>query len=318
MTIVPLLLLHGFPGSVVEFFKSIPLLTSVSKDRDFAVEVIVPSLPGFGFSESAIRPGLGATEMGVVLRNLMHRLGFEKFYVHGGDYGAYVGFSIANLYPKETLGYHTNLALSMNIKSAALWVLGSISPSWVMSPVVVDRAYPILEYLIWVMQESGYFHVQASKPDTIGVAVSDSPAGLLAYVLQLFSSGSRRKYLQRTDGGLDDLYSRDELLDNLMMYWVPNSFATSCRIYAETVNVRMFKLGILSEPTPVPTWTIHAKDEIFYQSPIMLKVKYPNLLHSTVLPSGGHFLALEDPEIFSEDVLKALATFRAWHNKQNP
>lgn len=313
--VVPLLLLHGFPGSVVEFYKTIPLLTSLSKDRDFAVEVIAPSLPGFGFSDAAIRPGLGASEMGVVLRNLMHRLGFKKFYVQGGDWGAYVGFSIATIYPEETLGYHTNLAVSLAAKSLLIWVLGSVYPPLVMDKAVIDRAYPILNYLEVLITESGYFHIQAAKPDTIGVAMADSPSGLLAYVLQLFSSGSRRKFVQRADGGLDDLYTRDELLNNIMLYWVPNSFTTASRIYAETANKKNLFRGIYAIPTPVPTWTIHAKDEIIYQSPLMLKVKYPNLLHSTILPGAGHFLALEEPEIFADDVLKAIAAFRRWHRK---
>ncbi|XP_047036866.1 juvenile hormone epoxide hydrolase-like [Helicoverpa zea] len=313
MEVVPLLLLHGWPGSVREFYGTLPMLATVSRERDFAVEVIAPSLPGFGFSDAAVRPGLGATEMGVVLRNLMHRLGFKKFYVQGGDWGAYIGLCMATLYPKEVLGYHTNLALSITPTAILTWVLGSIYPPLVVDPVLADRMYPILSVVYWLTRETGYLHLQATKPDTLGVSMADSPAGLLAYIYQLFSSGSRRKFYYRSDGGFDDLYSRDELIDNLMIYWITNSFTTSSRIYAETLNLRNINMAVFAIPTPVPTWTIHAKDEIFYQSPTLLKFKYPNLLNSTVLFTGGHFLALEKPQVFADDVLHAIAAFRRWH-----
>nr|UPI11573.1 juvenile hormone epoxide hydrolase-like 6 [Mythimna separata] len=317
--VVPLLLLHGWPGSVREFFGTLPRLTAVPMYRDFAVEVIAPSLPGFGFSDAAVRPGLGATEMAVVLRNLMHRLGFKRFYVQGGDWGAYIGLSMATLYPKEVLGFHSNLPLSISPSSVAIWVLGSVYPPLVVDPRLANRMYPILSIVYWLTRETGYLHLQATKPDTVGVGMSDSPSGLLAYIYQLFSTGSRRKFYYRADGGFDELFTRDELIDNLMIYWVSNSFTTSSRIYAETLNLRNINMGVFAIPTPVPTWTIHARDEIFYQSPTILRLKFPNLLNSTVLDTGGHFLALEKPEVFADDVLNGIAAFRSWHrqNKKN-
>ncbi|XP_075986137.1 juvenile hormone epoxide hydrolase-like [Anticarsia gemmatalis] len=313
--VVPLLFLHGFPGSVVELFKAIRLLTTYSEDRDFAIEVIAPSLPGYAFSDAAIRPGLGASEMGVVFKNLMHRLGFDKFYIQGGDWGSYIGMSMATIYPKEILGYHTNLATAITLSAFGQYLIGAIHPPLVMSTAVMDRVYPITKYFVWLMTELGYMHIQSNKPDTVGVAMADSPAGLLAYIFQLFSSASRRKYVYRADGGLDDLYTRDELLDNLMMYWVTNSFTTACRIYAETENIRNLYLGIMGHPTPVPTWAIWAKDEITYLSNSMLKTKYTNLIHSTVLQGQGHFLAFEAPDILVKDVFKAIDAFRKWHKK---
>ncbi|CAH0598404.1 unnamed protein product [Chrysodeixis includens] len=313
--VIPLLLLHGWPGSVREFYESIPLLTKVSEYRDFAVEVIVPSLPGFGFSDAAVRPGLGATEMGVVFRNLMHRLGFKKFYVQGGDWGGFAGTSMATIYPQEVLGYHCNLPTSFSASALAIWVLGSIYPPLVVEPYLAERMYPLINIIYILTRETGYFHLQATKPDSLGVAMSDSPAGMLAYVLQLVSSATRRKFYYRADGGLDDIYTRDELLDNFMIYWITNSFTTSMRIYAETANIRNIKMGVFAAPTPVPTWTIHAKDEILYQSPTLLKIKFPNLLNSTVLDTGGHFLALELPRVFADDVLHALDAFRRYRKK---
>ncbi|KAH9636565.1 hypothetical protein HF086_017147 [Spodoptera exigua] len=232
---VPLLLMHGWPGSVREFYETLPMLTAISPDRDFAVEVIAPSLPGFGFSDPAVRPGLGTSEMAVVLRNLMHRLGFKKFYVQGGDWGAVIGQDMATIFPK------------------------------------------------------------------------------------LFSTGSRRRYYNRNDGGFSELFTREELIDNLMIYWMTNSFTTSARIYAEFANLRTLRMGIFAIPTPVPTWAIQAKDEIIYQSPTLLRQKFPNLVNTTVLNTGGHFLAFELPRVFANDVLNAISAFRSWHyhNKLN-
>ncbi|KAG6446905.1 hypothetical protein O3G_MSEX004676 [Manduca sexta] len=318
--VVPLLILHGWPGSVREFYETIPHLTSVHKQRDFAVEVIAPSLPGFGFSDAAVRPGLGAVEMAVVLRNLMHRLGHNRYYVQGGDWGAYVGQSIATIFPKEVLGFHTNLGLAITPKALSLTFISAIYPSAIVESMLADRMYPLKDYLAWLLSETGYLHLQATKPDTLGIAMTDSPSGLLAYILQIFSTGTNSKYISRHDGGLNH-YPRTHLIDNLMFYWIPNSITTSFRIYAETLNKRNIASRLAETPTPVPTWTIHAKNEIMYQPPTLLKTKFPNLLNSTVLLNGGHFLALEMPEIFAEDVLKAVASFRQWHlnnKKQTP
>ncbi|CAH0697445.1 unnamed protein product [Spodoptera exigua] len=316
---VPLLLMHGWPGSVREFYETLPMLTAISPDRDFAVEVIAPSLPGFGFSDPAVRPGLGTSEMAVVLRNLMHRLGFKKFYVQGGDWGAVIGQDMATIFPKEVLGYHTNLAVTLAPTSIVLWVLGSVFPPLVVDPDLADRMYPILEHVYWLVRETGYFHLQATKPDTLGVAMADSPSGLLAYIFQLFSTGSRRRYYNRNDGGFSELFTREELIDNLMIYWMTNSFTTSARIYAEFANLRTLRMGIFAIPTPVPTWAIQAKDEIIYQSPTLLRQKFPNLVNTTVLNTGGHFLAFELPRVFANDVLNAISAFRSWHyhNKLN-
>nr|XP_049706049.1 juvenile hormone epoxide hydrolase [Helicoverpa armigera] len=308
--VVPLLLLHGWPGSVREFFKAIPLLTAVADDRDFAVEVIAPSLPGFGFSDAATRPGLGSSEMAVILRNFMFRLGYSKFYVQGGDWGAYIATDMCTLFPKEVIGFHTNLALSLSPVSLGVWALGSILPSAVVDSSVQDRMYPLLNIVEGLLRELGYLHLQTTKPDTVGIAMSDSPAGLLAYILQLFSMATTRDNNNKADGGLTDTFSREELLDNLMIYWMTNSFTTSARLYSETFNIRNVKMGIYAMPTSVPMWSVHAKNELVYQSPTVLKFKFTNHVHATILDEFGHFLALQAPGVFAEDVLKAITAFR--------
>ncbi|XP_063394557.1 juvenile hormone epoxide hydrolase-like [Cydia fagiglandana] len=307
--VVPVLLMHGWPGSVREFYEALPLLTAVSKDRDFAIEAIVPSLPGYGFSDGAIRPGLGAVEVSVVFRNLMQRLGFKKFYAQGGDWGSAVGTSMATLFQDEVLGWHTNFAMVQSPYAMVQMLLGSVLPSLVVEPHLVERLYPLGKTFSSLMEESGYMHIQATKPDTVGVALSDSPSGLMAYILEKFSTGTNPNRKSRADGGLEERFTRDQLIDNLMVYWCTNSITTSVRLYAESFGTG-FRRTLDKIPTFVPTWILQARHEIMYQPPTILKEKFPNTVGVTVLQDGGHFIAFEMPETLAADVLKAISAFR--------
>ncbi|CAH2236588.1 jg23943, partial [Pararge aegeria aegeria] len=311
--VVPLLLLHGWPGSVREFYEAIPLLTSVSKDRNFAIEVIVPSLPGFGFSSAAIRPGLGADKMAVVFRNLMHRLGFKKYYIQGGDWGAFITKNMATFFPEEILGYHTNMPFSTSPLFTFYTLLGTVFPSLVVSSDLQDKMYPLSKVYGNLLEETGYLHIQATKPDTIGVALADSPTGLAAYILEKFSTGTNLQHRSRPDGGLTRRFTKDQLLDNIMLYFVTNSMTSAMRLYAETFNSRYFSMKLDEIPSPVPTVSLQAKNEVSFTPTWAIQRKFPNLIRNTVLDDGGHFLALELPQLFSDDVIKAIGEFRAWH-----
>ncbi|XP_077299452.1 juvenile hormone epoxide hydrolase 1-like [Arctopsyche grandis] len=180
--VLPLLLLHGWPGSVKEFYGMIPLLTTPRKDYDFVFELIIPSLPGFGYSQGSSRPGLGPTEMAVVMRNLMERIGFDKYYIQGGDWGAVITSNMAVLYPDKILGYHTN-----NPNSATM----------------------------------------------LRIALKDSPAGLAAYIIEKFLIWTNRSWVELNDGGLIQLYTLTDLLDNVMIYWTSGCITTSVRPFSE-------------------------------------------------------------------------------------
>ncbi|KAJ8721327.1 hypothetical protein PYW07_002102 [Mythimna separata] len=316
--VLPLLMLHGWPGSVLEFYEVIPIITEYCEHNGFAVEVIVPSLPGFGFSDGATRPGLGVIEIAAVFRNLMHRLGFEKFYVQSGDFGTIIANQMVTLYPEEILGYHTNEPFLLAPNVLIPYVAGSLSPfeqSLVVDPALADRMYPILKIFLGAMEETGFLHVHATKPDTVGIGMSDSPMALFTWLTQAVSWASRSSNKFKHDGGLHDLYTPESIIDNIMYYWSDNKFTTATRLYAESFNLRTLGTGIESIPTPVPTCTVHAKDEIIYMSPAMLKIKYTNLLSSVPLDNYGHFLAWEAPEVFSRVVIDALVEFRAYHAK---
>ncbi|XP_045507046.1 juvenile hormone epoxide hydrolase-like isoform X1 [Colias croceus] len=314
--VVPLLLLHGWPGSFLEFYDAIPLLTAANKDRDFAVELIIPSLPGYGFSSGAVRPGFGADKMAVVMRNLMSRLGYKKYYAQGGDWGALITSIMSTYFPNEVLGYHTNLPFLMSPWTSIIRILGAIYPPLVVNSNVADRMYPLGKHVGFLLQETGYMHLQSTKPDTVGVALADSPAGLAAYILEKFSTWTKPEYRSQPDGGLTQRFTKDQLIDNVMVYWMSNCITTSMRLYSETFNKRYFGLGLDQIPTQVPTFVIQAKNEINYVPEMVLKTKYPNLLKATDLEDGGHFLAMELPEVYAKDVLTAITTFRNWHKEK--
>lgn len=165
-TVIPLLLLHGWPGSVREFYEIIPRLIN-SKDNA-AFIVVAPSLPGYGFSEATNSPGLNPTEIAIIFRNLMISLGYEKFLIQGGDWGALIGSSLATLFPENVIGYHSNMCASLSPGSTIKAYIASFFPSLFIPEGYNDFFYPMSEKFSYMLEESGYFHLQATKPDTIG------------------------------------------------------------------------------------------------------------------------------------------------------
>ncbi|XP_011879720.1 PREDICTED: juvenile hormone epoxide hydrolase 1-like [Vollenhovia emeryi] len=306
--VLPLLIVHGWPGSVVEFQKIIPMLTTPRPDRDFVFEVIAPSLPGYGFSQGAVRPGLGTPQIALIFKNLMLRLGFGKFYTQGGDWGSAVVAHMSSLFPNNILGTHSNMCLVMS-KSSTIWrVIGSIMPSLVVESQYADRMYPLGYHFGRLLEESGYMHIQASKPDTIGAAVGSSPVALAGYILEKFSTWTNPEYRFRPDGGLLEKYTLDELLDNVMLYWINNAITTSVRLYAEQFRVMHMASRIDELPVDVPAACAVFPYEIMYQPESLLREKYTNLIQFNHLPRGGHFAAFEEPTLVADDIFKFVST----------
>lgn len=164
--VVPLLLLHGWPGSVREFYEIIPKL--IKPKDDTAYVVVAPSLVGYGFSEAAAVQGMSPTEMSIVFRNLMVSLGYNKFLVQGGDWGALIGSSLAAIFPENVIGFHSNMCSSMSMGSNVKGFIASLYPSLFIAPENIDFYYPAGEKFAYLIEESGYMHLQATKPDTIG------------------------------------------------------------------------------------------------------------------------------------------------------
>ncbi|XP_014484117.1 PREDICTED: uncharacterized protein LOC106749308 [Dinoponera quadriceps] len=302
LKVLPLLLLHGWPGSVVEFQKMIPMLTTPRPDKDFVFEVIAPSLPGYAFSQAAVRNGLGPSQMSVIFKNLMLRLGFNKFYAQGGDWGSFIVSHLSGLYPDNILGGHMNMCANSGTSSMVWRLIGTVLPWLVVNNEYHSKMYPLSSHVSRLLEESGYMHIQASKPDTLGIAVAASPTGLAAYLLEKFSTWTNPEYRFRPDGGLLEKYTMDELLDNVMLYWVTNSLTTSVRIYAEQFNKAHMSSKIDEIPVNVPTACAVFPYELLYTPESLLRDKYTNLIQFNHLPRGGHFAAFEEPALLANDV----------------
>jgi len=298
----PLLLLHGWPGSFVEFYKVIPMLTD-PQGSDINFELVIPSIPGYGFSEAAHRPGFGAVEAAQIFLKLMQRLGFKEFYIQGGDWGSAIATNLAALYPKHVTGIHLNMCASLHPRSFLKSFFASLLPlpSFLVDQKDVDRS--MQKNFGALLRETGYLHLQATKPDTIGVSLSNSPTGLAAYILEKFSGWTNMDWISKEDGGLTPYYKLDELLDNVMIYWVTNSITSSMRFYAETLSLRERKHEMDRVPVTVPAACLNTPKEFYFSPRFMVEDKYNNLVRYTNAEKGGHFAAFEVPQIVANDVI---------------
>nr|QEQ91642.1 juvenile hormone epoxide hydrolase 2-like protein [Laodelphax striatellus] len=302
MKTLPLILLHGWPGSVREFYELIPLLTTPQKDRDFVFEVIAPSLPGYGFSGKPTEKGYNSVIFAAMMNDLMVKLGFQKYYVQGGDWGSAIGANMAILYPDRVLGLHSNLCFVNSPLEKLKKMVASVYPSLFIEEKFISRVYPAKEHFFEMMLESGYFHLQATKPDTIGVALTDSPAGLAAYILEKFSTWTNKKYRDFPDGKLEEKFTLTNLLDNVMIYWVTGTITSSMRLYSESFALTSTSHDLDRQPVAVPTICARFPHELFFQPEFILKEKFVNLTRVTDPPRGGHFAAFEEPQLMAEEL----------------
>lgn len=284
----PMLILHGWPGSVREFYEIIPYLTTPQNNRNYVFELVIPSLPGYGFSDPAVRPGLGAAQIAVVFKNLMDRLGFKKYFVQGGDWGSVITNLMAAFYPDKIIGTHSNMCIVMSPLSYLKTAIFSIYPKLFLDERSISKLYPMTSKFSDLLLETGYLHIQATKPDTLGVALNDSPLGLAAYILEKFTTGTNAEWKNRLDGGLTEKFSLDKLLDNVMIYWVTGSMTTAMRLYAETFNKEQHNKFYTRIPITIPSACARFKNDLGYQPECILRDRYQQLLHVSDY-NGGHF-----------------------------
>lgn len=304
LRVLPLLMVHGWPGSVREFYEIIPLLTKPQTGRDFVFELIIPSLPGYGFSEAAEVPGLSANQISVIMKNLMDRLGFQKYYIQGGDWGSMVVASMAVLFPEKVLGVHSNMCSVNSFLSNLKLAVGSFWPSLVVDEAHKHLVYPRWDKIQYLLLESGYFHLQATKPDTVGIALRESPVGLAGYILEKFTTWTNPEWKNLDDGGLTKKFTLEQLLDNVMIYWVTRSMTTSMRLYSETMNKAEMALKMDAIPIEVPSGCSRFEvGELVWLPESILRDRYKNLVHITSYNEGGHFAAFEVPQLLAKDVI---------------
>lgn len=275
-------------------------------------ELIVPCLPGYGWSQGASKTGFGIVEMSIVMRNLMIRLGHTQFYIQGGDWGSALGASIATIFPQNVIGYHSNMCFANAPMTHVKAFLASFYPSAVADPKHHHFFFPQSARFMYLIEESGYMHIQASKPDTIGTALSHNPIGLAAYILEKFSTWTDPAYRKLQHGGWDvfDQKFRDAILDNIMIYHLTNSITTSVRLYSEAFTYQQMGYGLDRVPTSVPFGCARFIHDLSHAFDWQLQDKYLNLVHSTYHEVGGHFAAMEQANLLFKDFSDFVRTVR--------
>ncbi len=301
--VLPILMVHGWPGSFVEFTKIIPLLTKPVSSRDFVFEVIAPSIPGYGFSSAPSKKGFDAAHTARIFVELMDRLGHKKFYAQGGDWGSLVTTTIATLYPEQCQGLHLNM-VAANTPSANLkWLVSAWLPSLFLDAKDQAKILPASEKLTFLIKETGYLHIQATKPDTVGLALTLSPLGLASYILEKFSTWTMKSGLSKNDGSLTKKFSLDDLLTNLMVYWISGNIISSQRYYKENFSSEMTMTLDRIPIENVPVGVMAQPEEILNQPESFVKGKYRNIITFTDTDRGGHFIAFEEPELLFNDIV---------------
>jgi pimeloyl-ACP methyl ester carboxylesterase len=273
----PLLLVHGWPGSVVEFLDVIGPLTD-----DF--HVIAPALPGYGFSEPTRTVGWNTARIAVAFVELMARLGYARYGAQGGDWGAQVSTRVAAFDPEHCAALHLNMPIADPPKDQV-----ELSEAEQADLAALQQ---------FAREESGYAMEQGTKPQTLGVGLNDSPAGLLAWIVEKFRTWSD------CDGHPENVFTRDQLLTNVMTYWVTGSITSSARLYWEHIHT-----GERAVRVSVPTGVARYPKEILRYPRPWIERTY-NVTYWNDLPRGGHFAAMEQPDLFVDDVR---AFFTATH-----
>ena len=277
---VPLVLVHGWPGSFHEFLDAIPLLTD-PPDGGRGFHVVAPDVPGFGFSAPTSRRGWNSRRTGEAFGELMTRLGYERFGLQGGDVGAGVTQNMADLFPDRAVGLHLNFCLIELYEGA---------------PTPTDDEQQEMARLALSRQTSmGYLIQQSTKPQTLGIALQDSPAGHLAWIAEKLQAWSD------SDGDLFRAFTPDQVLTWVTLYWVSGCMTSSLRMYWES------RVGG-AESAPrrrieVPTGVVDFPGERARSPRAWLEERF-DLVHFTKQPRGGHFAAIEQPELFAADVLE--------------
>ena len=287
---MPLILTHGWPGSVVEFLKMIgPLTDPVAYGGrvEDSFDVVIPSLPGFGFSGKPTGPGWKVARIAAAWAELMNRLGYERWAAQGGDWGAVVTSTLGAMQPEGLVGIHLNTQYAFPAEIPDI-----LSPE---EQRAVDTLALYTGYL------GGSNHLQGTKPETIGFALADSPAGQAAWIYEKFQSKTDN------DGLAEDALSTDDMLDAISLYWFTNSAASSARIYWENST------GSLAGPKlalPVAVTVFPRDIPLLPRS--WIEDTYTNLIHYGEAAKGGHFAALEQPEILVTEIRTGLRSLRTF------
>jgi epoxide hydrolase len=277
---LPLVITHGWPGSVVEFVNVLDRLTNPKAhggSDDDAFHVVCPSLAGYGFSGRPARPGWSVERIADAWARLMAVLGYDRYGAQGGDWGAAVTTAIGQQDPSHVAGIHLNMPM--------------VGPDRSTMNELTDAERSALDALAHYQEwDSGYSKQQSTRPQTLGYGLADSPAGQCAWIIEKFWAWTD------CDGHPENAVSRDALLDNVSLYWFTNSAASSARLYWESFNRQSREL------VAVPTGCSLFPKEIFRASRRWTERRFTDLRYWNELDRGGHFAALEQPELYVDEL----------------
>jgi len=287
---LPMILTHGWPGSVVEFLKVIGPLTDPTAyggRAEDAFDVVIPSLPGFGWSDKPRETGWTVERTARAWATLMQRLGYTRWVAQGGDWGSGVTHALAHQRPEGLAAAHVN------------WQF--VIPEHLPEHPTAEERDAIEAFQRFTGDGHGYFREQATRPQTIGYALADSPVGLATWIYEKFQAWTDNR------GDPEDALSLDEMLDDISIYWFTDSAASSARFYWENArNGRGVNAGRIDLPMAA---TVFPR-EIFTTTKAWAQALWPNLIYWNRVDRGGHFAAFEQPALFTSEMRKAFVTIR--------
>jgi pimeloyl-ACP methyl ester carboxylesterase len=296
---LPLIMTHGWPGSVIELLETIGLLadpTAHGGSAEDAFHLVLPSVPGYGFSSEPTELGWWAGRVAQAWPELMRRLGYTRYVAQGGDVGAAITDAMGRLAPAGLVGIHTNLFVP---------ALGGVMPT----DTDEERA-AAAQGAAFRATGFGYFLEQATRPQTIGYALLDSPVALAAWMLD-HDTDSYYKIAsafveEKPSGNL----TRDQILDNVTLYWLTGTGASAARSYWETGQAQAKSAGEAPPPMALPFGFTTFPGEIWKTPRSWVEKAYPNVVYFNEVDKGGHFAAWEEPQLFSEEIRAAFRPLR--------
>ncbi|MET7636341.1 epoxide hydrolase family protein [Streptomyces sp. NPDC005078] len=295
---LPMILTHGWPGSVLEFLKVIDPLTNPTAHggrADDAFHLVIPSMPGYGFSQRPTSVGWGPDRIARAWAVLMERLGYKHYVSQGGDWGAVISDKMAIQQPAGLLGIHVNFPATVPADIAEKLTCGDPAPAG----LSVDEKAAYNKLAAFYKTGSGYSAMMVTRPQTVGYGLSDSPVGLAAWMYDKFAAWTY------SNGHPERVLTKDEMLDDITLYWVTNTAISSARLYWEN-NANNFNAVSVSIPAAVTVFP----GEI-YQAPLSwTKRSYHKLIHFNKVHNGGHFAAWEVPDIFTDELRSAFRSLR--------
>lgn len=290
----PIIIQHGWPGSVYEFHKVLGPLTNPTAhggSSEDAFHVVCPSMPGYGWSQAPHEPGFDIRSVAETEIALMEKLGYDRYGAQGGDWGAVSTAWMGALAPKGLAGIHMNMLVAFPPEDNTL------------EGVTPEELEKLAHFREVQDALTGYQAIQRTKPQTLGYGLTDSPVGLAAWIAEKFHGWSD------CHGDVESRFTKDELLTNIMIYWATGNITSSLRLYCETHRSPHGRHGINVDQIDVPSGFAIFPVELYHPPRAWMDRNY-NVTHWTVMPKGGHFAALEEPELLVEDIRKFFRTLR--------